>query len=85
MTAELVVPVDSRWRSLEGFPSYWINQYGQVFSTRVKRVVKPVFSKPKGYPSVRLFLNQRYHYRGVPKLMREIFPEEIGYDYKEHS
>lgn len=76
MDSDLTVPEDSKWKEIKDFPTYWVNQYGQVFSMRQRKLV-PVNRNMKGYPSVRLF-NYGVHYRGVPKLVREAFSKEAA-------
>lgn len=36
-----MVPWDSQWREIPGWPGYWMNQYSQVFSMGRKKVLRP--------------------------------------------
>jgi hypothetical protein len=70
MIEKLNVPWDSRWKEIPEFPTYWISQYGQVFSMRQRELINP-YHNAAGYPSVKMY-NLTGFYRGVPKLVREI-------------
>lgn len=50
----MTVPWTSKWRSVVGFDSYLISQYGQIFNVKRGQLVKPFYNN-SGIKCVQLY------------------------------
>jgi hypothetical protein len=73
----MTVPQDSQWREIPNFPTYWVSQYGQVFSMRQQKLLT-LYPNSNGYLTAYMFgANRKIAGRGVPKLVRLAFPKGV--------
>ena len=77
----LMVPWDSEWKQIPGFPHYWVSQYGQGFNLK-RRSLLSLHYNQHHVLSVRMYgsltsAGPRGYYRSVPKLVRELHHKEI--------
>jgi hypothetical protein len=63
---------DEKWAEIKDFPDYyWISNYGQVWSCRSKRLLKPALVA--GYPQVIFSISRSLYMRKVHRLVAETF------------
>lgn len=76
MEPDQQVPWDSVWKEIPLFPGYWINQYGQVWVMRRRKLLAE-YRNGHGVRSVRMYgrltvLGARGYSRSVNKLVQEL-------------
>lgn len=66
--------MDELWKVIDGFPDYWISNYGRVYSSIRNKFLKPVLSK-QGYYGVTLCNGRNHKNVRVNRLVAKAFKQ----------
>ena len=80
---------DENWRSIIGYPQYWVSDKGRVMNARRAHVLRDITGRDPNYDAVTLYKNGQKRYFNVHNLVTGSFlgpcPEGYEVDHKDRN